>query len=302
MNRHDRKLQRMAATVGGLRALRAAPLQRRRLLCRVRRAQLHDVGLVGAACRDCAWLAVGLSDLSPGARRDPGAGVQKFRAVGRRPGGMVVSRLREFGSADDGDRRRRHRRDRSAAAGHGRGPAERDLAGDRAAALGTARPGLLDLDNAWARLLVGLSLSLSTYFEIAARHVGFGQQAFQWIESGWLHGLARAVPAVLEFIALTLLYWLIPNCAVRWRDGALGALISDRGDRDPEGRVYDLYRRHVLLSDRLRHARGDPDLSVVDVYFMDGGAARRGDRRRLAALADRRGGSARFRRAACSSV
>ncbi|MGH7029282.1 MAG: YihY family inner membrane protein [Stellaceae bacterium] len=75
-------------------------------------------------------------------------------------------------------------------------------------------------------LLVGLSFSLSTYFEIAARHAGFGQQAFQWIESGWLHGLARAVPALLEFIALTLLYWLIPNCAVRWRDAALGALIA----------------------------------------------------------------------------
>ncbi len=75
-------------------------------------------------------------------------------------------------------------------------------------------------------LLVGLSLSLSTYFEIAARHAGFSQEAFQWIESGWLHGLARAVPALLEFVALTLLYGLIPNCAVRWRDAALGALIA----------------------------------------------------------------------------
>lgn len=75
-------------------------------------------------------------------------------------------------------------------------------------------------------LLVGLSLSLSTYFEIAARHAGFGQEAFQWIESGWLHGLARAVPAVLEFTALTLLYGLIPNCEVRWRDAALGALVA----------------------------------------------------------------------------
>ncbi len=75
-------------------------------------------------------------------------------------------------------------------------------------------------------LLVGLSFSLSTYFEIAARRAGFGQQAVQWIESGWLHGLARAVPAALEFLALTLLYWLIPNRAVRWRDGALGALVA----------------------------------------------------------------------------
>lgn len=75
-------------------------------------------------------------------------------------------------------------------------------------------------------LLVGLSLSLSTYFEIAARHVGFGQEAFIWLESGWLHGIARIIPALLEFIAATLLYWLIPNCAVRWRDAALGALVA----------------------------------------------------------------------------
>jgi membrane protein len=75
-------------------------------------------------------------------------------------------------------------------------------------------------------LLIGVSLSLSTYFEIAARQAGFGQEALAWFASSWLHGLARAVPALLEFIALTLLYGLIPNCAVRWRDGALGAVIA----------------------------------------------------------------------------
>jgi membrane protein len=75
-------------------------------------------------------------------------------------------------------------------------------------------------------LLIGISLSLSTYFEIAARHVGFGDEAAAWLASGWLHGLARIVPATLEFIALTLLYWLMPNCAVRWRDSALGAIVA----------------------------------------------------------------------------
>ena len=75
-------------------------------------------------------------------------------------------------------------------------------------------------------LLTGISLSLSTYFEIAARQAGFGQEAVALIESSWLHSLARAVPALLEFVALTLLYCLIPNCAVRWRDGALGAVIA----------------------------------------------------------------------------
>jgi membrane protein len=75
-------------------------------------------------------------------------------------------------------------------------------------------------------LLIGISFSLSTYFEIAARQVGLGEEAVAWFASSWLHGLARAVPALLEFIALALLYCLIPNCAVRWRDGALGAAIA----------------------------------------------------------------------------
>src|SRR6516164_3912476 len=75
-------------------------------------------------------------------------------------------------------------------------------------------------------LLIGVSLSLSTYFDIAARQAGFGQEVLGWFASSWLHGLARAVPALLEFVALTLLYGLIPNCAVRWRDGALGAMTA----------------------------------------------------------------------------
>jgi membrane protein len=75
-------------------------------------------------------------------------------------------------------------------------------------------------------LLIGVSLSLSTYFEIAAHQAGFGQQALAWFASSWLHGLARAVPVLLEFVALTLLYGLIPNCTVRWRDGAFGAVIA----------------------------------------------------------------------------
>jgi membrane protein len=75
-------------------------------------------------------------------------------------------------------------------------------------------------------ILVGVSLSLSTYFETAARQAVFGQEAMAWFASSWLRGLARAVPALLEFVAFTLLYSLIPNCAVRWRDGALGAVIA----------------------------------------------------------------------------
>src|SRR5499427_8860947 len=65
-------------------------------------------------------------------------------------------------------------------------------------------------------LLIGISLSLSTYFEIAARRVGLGEEAVAWFASSWLHSLARAVPALLEFVALTMLYCVNPNCAVRW--------------------------------------------------------------------------------------
>ncbi len=75
-------------------------------------------------------------------------------------------------------------------------------------------------------LLIGLSLSLSTYFEIAARRAGFCAQSLEWLTSSWLHGVARAIPALLEFFALSLLYWLIPNCLVRLRDAARGALMA----------------------------------------------------------------------------
>jgi membrane protein len=75
-------------------------------------------------------------------------------------------------------------------------------------------------------LLIGMSLTLSTYFEVAARRAGVGEQTILWIRDGWLHWSARGLPALLEFLALSLLYWLIPNCSVRWRDGAFGALVA----------------------------------------------------------------------------
>lgn len=77
-------------------------------------------------------------------------------------------------------------------------------------------------------VLLGVSVSLSTYFQIAAQHGGgLGQKAAELIASGsTLHVLAWATPPLLEFIAFTLLYCVIPNCAVRWRDGALGSVIA----------------------------------------------------------------------------
>jgi membrane protein len=67
---------------------------------------------------------------------------------------------------------------------------------------------------------------VSTYLELAARNTGFGEGAFELLPLSSLHEVTRFVPSVFEFSACTLLYCLIPNCAVRWRDGALGAVIA----------------------------------------------------------------------------
>jgi len=75
-------------------------------------------------------------------------------------------------------------------------------------------------------LLVGSSLTLSTYFEIAARHAGLDPAALAQVASGWLHLLAQFLPFLLEMLACTLLYCIIPNCAVRWRDGIAGGAIA----------------------------------------------------------------------------
>ena len=75
-------------------------------------------------------------------------------------------------------------------------------------------------------LLVGASLTLTTYFQIAAQRAGFDTQALAEATSGWWELAARLLPFGFEVVACTLLYCLIPNCAVRWRDGLLGAVVA----------------------------------------------------------------------------
>jgi membrane protein len=75
-------------------------------------------------------------------------------------------------------------------------------------------------------LLVGTSLTLSTYLNTAARRAGLDPDAIAQITSGWPHLVARFLPFLLEWLACTLLYILIPNCAVRWRDATLGATVA----------------------------------------------------------------------------
>jgi membrane protein len=75
-------------------------------------------------------------------------------------------------------------------------------------------------------LLIGISLTLSTYLEVAARRTGLGERALLLVADGWSHWLARGLPAGLEFFALSLLYWLIPNRSVRWSDAGIGAFVA----------------------------------------------------------------------------
>ncbi len=75
-------------------------------------------------------------------------------------------------------------------------------------------------------LLVGTSLTLSTYLNHAARRAGLDPDAIAQYASGWPHLIARIVPFLLEFLACALLYIIIPNCAVRWRDAMLGATVA----------------------------------------------------------------------------
>lgn len=75
-------------------------------------------------------------------------------------------------------------------------------------------------------LLIGASLTLTTYFQIVAQRAGLDTQALAEVTGGWLDLVVRCLPFGFELVACTLLYCLIPNCMVRWRDGLLGAIVA----------------------------------------------------------------------------
>jgi membrane protein len=95
----------------------------------------------------------------------------------------------------------------------------------------TARPWMQRVLSYWALLtlgplLLGLSLSLSGYLDSFARSAGFDAAAIEQVTASWFHRVALVVPFVLETIACTLLYTLIPNCTVRWREGLIGGVVA----------------------------------------------------------------------------
>jgi membrane protein len=75
-------------------------------------------------------------------------------------------------------------------------------------------------------LLLGGSLSVSTYIDhfasIEGIHGIFAEQTIQ----EWAARVTYFIPFILEFVSLAFLYCVIPNCRVRWRDGMAGALCA----------------------------------------------------------------------------
>lgn len=73
-------------------------------------------------------------------------------------------------------------------------------------------------------LLLGVAFSLPSYVDIVARHTGLDPNGL-WDEP-IAHRLVHVLPFLLETLAFTLIYALIPNCSVRWREATLGAVIA----------------------------------------------------------------------------
>jgi membrane protein len=75
-------------------------------------------------------------------------------------------------------------------------------------------------------LLIGVGLSLSGYLDNIARSAGFDAAVVEQIAAEGFHRIALIVPFALETMACTMIYALIPNCSVRWREALVGAIVA----------------------------------------------------------------------------
>jgi membrane protein len=76
-------------------------------------------------------------------------------------------------------------------------------------------------------MLLGVSFSLPGYIDIFARNTGLAayEPSGLWDEP-IMRDFLRGVPFLLETIVFTLVYELIPNCSVRWREAFFGAVVA----------------------------------------------------------------------------
>ena len=73
-------------------------------------------------------------------------------------------------------------------------------------------------------LLLAVSFSLPSYLDLIAARTGFSSEALG--RAPTVQTLLRMLPVALETATFTLVYGLIPNCAVRWREAAAGAVVA----------------------------------------------------------------------------
>ncbi len=73
-------------------------------------------------------------------------------------------------------------------------------------------------------LLLGTSVSLPGYIDLLARHTGLDAAGLS--HSADMRPLLRLLPLLLETVSFSLLYALIPNCSVRWREALVGGLVA----------------------------------------------------------------------------
>jgi membrane protein len=75
-------------------------------------------------------------------------------------------------------------------------------------------------------VLIGVGLSLSGYFDHIARSAGIDAAMVEQVAAEGFYRIALIVPFVLETMACTMIYALIPNCSVRWRDALVGGIVA----------------------------------------------------------------------------
>ena len=73
-------------------------------------------------------------------------------------------------------------------------------------------------------LLLGVAFTLSSYLGPVAAHTGLHPAVL--LAAPWLHRLFAVLPLLLETAVFTLIYALIPNCAVRWREAIAGGVVA----------------------------------------------------------------------------
>jgi membrane protein len=75
-------------------------------------------------------------------------------------------------------------------------------------------------------VLLGVGFSLPAYLDSLAQDAGAGAVLVEQATQAGLATLARFLSFALEAVTFTLLYCLIPNCRVRWREGIAGAVLA----------------------------------------------------------------------------